>query len=554
MAEFEPFHHHEVPAEEADAAGLLSSSADRLARIREFGQSEVAARLYLDAALRTDRDRFAHLLASEAATLVPSVELVDVLRSPFDSNQIVRFRQLQRGVPVFGSRVVVELDPRYALVAIDMQTARIERDPFALVSPEGALAYLRDAHSDVDRSTARAPELVFFGTDEGTFQLAYFISDALTDPFDSDAKPTDHQLDTVPPDTYHVVIDADNGRVLLAYPANPTLDLPAICRGLDDLGVPQRFNGRAATGGFEMSDPDRDIITCDLAYADFSTASPSTAPVCEPSADFAALRRAAVSAHFNATRVHDFYESFLHRDGVDGKGMTLRSFVNCTRAGLRNYPVWRNAQWRTDHMVFGQRQLPDGSYQSIATFLDATAHELTHGVNAATAGLVYRNQSGALDESLADIMAVIINNWYVQGGSADVDTWDWAIGQGLGAGGGPLRDVSQPQLSGCPDHMSGYLYTSQDYGGVHTNCAIHTLAAVNLLRAKDQATNERQFSATEVAGLYHKVIQLLASQATFADARATLVNVVSTMFAGFPADQAAKIHAVEDAYDDVGIF
>ena len=40
--------------------------------------------------------------------------------------------------------------------------------------------------------------------------------------------------------------------------------------------------------------------------------------------------------------------------------------------------------------------------------LDVIGHELTHAVTEHTANLVYKNESGALNESLSDIMGVMV--------------------------------------------------------------------------------------------------------------------------------------------------
>jgi len=44
-----------------------------------------------------------------------------------------------------------------------------------------------------------------------------------------------------------------------------------------------------------------------------------------------------------------------------------------------------------------------GRLVSLSSYLDVIGHELTHGVIESTSKLVYRNQSGALNESFADI-------------------------------------------------------------------------------------------------------------------------------------------------------
>ena len=86
---------------------------------------------------------------------------------------------------------------------------------------------------------------------------------------------------------------------------------------------------------------------------------------------------------------------------------------------------------------------------------EVIAHELTHGVTEKSSQLVYRDQSGALNESFSDIFGIIIKNWWEAPIRDDVDTWDWELGPGLGQD-GPLRDLSDPTRTGKPDHMDAY--------------------------------------------------------------------------------------------------
>jgi Zn-dependent metalloprotease len=202
-------------------------------------------------------------------------------------------------------------------------------------------------------------------------------------------------------------------------------------------------------------------------------------------------------------------------------------------------------------MVYGQRLLANGTYQSLATFLDVIAHELTHGITGHTAALIYQDESGALNESISDILGVIVNNWYLHDRN-DVDTWDWEIGPGLGQGGKPLRNASSPATCGCPEKMRDYQHVTYDLGGVHINSGIHTLAAVHVLRSC-KPDGKKHFTPGEVAGLYYSTLQRLPAQATFAETRKQLAQVVATRYAGFPADQAENVSAVHAAYDAVGI-
>ena len=76
-------------------------------------------------------------------------------------------------------------------------------------------------------------------------------------------------------------------------------------------------------------------------------------------------------------------------------------------AGSNN---WLNAFWDGKQMVYGQVYTYDGALRSLASSLDVVAHELFHGVTAATARLVFCRPSRALNKSYSDIFGIFVSN------------------------------------------------------------------------------------------------------------------------------------------------
>ncbi|MBV7477434.1 M4 family metallopeptidase [Pseudomonas sp. PDM31] len=169
---------------------------------------------------------------------------------------------------------------------------------------------------------------------------------------------------------------------------------------------------------------------------------------------------------------YDFFWKVLGRNSLDNKGFALIGSVHYGQ----NY---ENAFWNGSQMVFGDG---DGEiFQRFTRSLDVVGHELTHGVIESEAGLVYADQSGALNESLSDVFGVMIKQ-HVLGQTADQA--DWLIGADLltprinGVG---LRSMAHPgtayddPLLGKdpqPDHMGKFVITQEDNGGVHINSGI----------------------------------------------------------------------------------
>jgi bacillolysin/neutral peptidase B len=348
------------------------------------------------------------------------------------------------------------------------------------------------------------------------------------------------------------LVDAHEGTIVLYYSATPMIVIASKCRGIDELGQPCDFWGSKVVAGFQMHDPRRFIKTYDHEGKDLDIDPLPAEPVSSPGSDWDDNNTPAVSAHVNATRVYDFYNGVLLRDGIDDKGMDLVSIVNCTFAYAEDPPEWHNAVWWDNRMWYGQFKDANGDLRSYSQFLDVIAHELTHGVTEHTSDLVYQDQSGALNESFSDIFGVIIHNWYTVGENSDVDDWNWEIGPGLGGGDLPLRDMSDPTRTGDPDHMDDYEYTSDDNGGVHTNSNIHNKAAYNLLTARNDE-GERVFTPKEAAELYYLCLCRLSSLATFSDVLAGLEDVAKVYWAGFAEERQEKIAHIRDAYERVGI-
>jgi bacillolysin len=367
-----------------------------------------------------------------------------------------------------------------------------------------------------------------------------------------------HGLGPSPRDDSHVdyLVDAHYGTVLFYYSAAPTIDVPAKCRGVDEGGQVQEFWGRQdkEAGQFEMSDPLRHIRTFDLGYHDMYTTPLPRLPIARESNDWGPANKAAVSAHVNAMRVHDFYKSVLQRNGIDDSGMDLVSIVNSTYGEPAEPQIWRNAVWYDGKMWYGQTRgsANGGSLVSMSRFLDIIAHELTHGVIDHSSGLKYKDESGALNESFCDIFGVFVKNWYGAPNRDDVATWDREIGSGFKGEGEPLRDLRDPTRTNDPDHYDDRYVGTWDYGGVHTNSNIHNKAAYNLLTATE-AEGTPALTVTDAAVLYYLCMVRLTPLATFHEALAVLTDIAKTYFAGDPEVRDRKVAAITNAYAGVGI-
>ncbi len=551
---------------EPDAGALGADAAPAVA----FTSNEAAARYYLDQLLRADeRPALEAVAEPDRPERVPALVLESEqdLR-PLGTHQ-VRLSQTHLGIPVFGAGAVVELTGSRELVSANAALDQVTGvDPVESIGRADAVARVA-AYTGVEIpiEAAAGAGLTFF-KEEGTgrWHLAWLLTDLPAEPPSGELHEgydEGHGMGPRPvPVRYDYLVDAHDGSVLFAYSTVPTaLPTPARCTGIDENEEQQTFFGQlrspSATACL-LNDPLRSVRTFDLSFADIDTDPPMPAdPVGAETGDYGTTNRAAVSAHVNAARVQDFYKTVLQRDGIDDKGMELRSLVNVTAASMEAPPTLLNAFWWDGRMWYGQVRRGE-RLVSLSRYLDVIGHELTHGVVESTSKLVYQTQSGALNESFADCAGVIINNWYTAPDRHDVATWSWEIGPGLRPDGRPLRDFSNPSRLGHPDHMDKFRALrpgevpsrGNDQGWVHFNSNIHNKAVHNLLTM--EKNGGRLFTVEDVAVLTYLGMARLTPRATFTDALQAVVDVAQTYFGG-SADRKARVDAVREAYQLVGI-
>lgn len=239
----------------------------------------------------------------------------------------------------------------------------------------------------------------------------------------------------------------------------------------------------------------------------------------------------------------DFYADVYDRNSIDDEGLRLDASVHYGSH-------YDNAFWNGRQMVFGDG---DGDlFNRFTISLDVIAHELTHGVTGDEARLVYLGQAGALNESISDVFGSLVKQYARRQSAAQAD---WLIGEGLftaNVHGVALRSMKAPGTAyddpvlgrdPQPSAMSGFVHTSADNGGVHTNSGIPNhafyLAAIAL----------RGFAWEKAGRIWYESVRdkRLGQTATFRQfARLTVQN--AAQFFG-PEEK----RAVAAAWDEVGV-
>jgi Zn-dependent metalloprotease len=103
----------------------------------------------------------------------------------------------------------------------------------------------------------------------------------------------------------------------------------------------------------------------------------------------------------------------------------------------------------------------DGDFFLSLGVIDVIGHEMSHGVTAATADLIYAGESGGLNESHSDIGGDMVEAYARNGGSgAEIPAAgnDWMTGREISKNGQPLRWMYKPSKDGnSPDAWSSTL-------------------------------------------------------------------------------------------------
>ena len=160
-------------------------------------------------------------------------------------------------------------------------------------------------------------------------------------------------------------------------------------------------------------------------------------------------------------------------------------------------PNLDNAYWNGQYLSFG-----NGSYgHTPLTSSCIVGHELTHALIEEICNLEYRGQSGALNESYADIFGVMFEDYIHK----KYKNLGWEIGSECNM---LLRNMANPGVCYQPETIRDMYNGIQDNGGVHINSGI---------------PNHTFYCMSQIIGLefsfiiFYKTLLQLHSSSTFVD-------------------------------------
>lgn len=291
-------------------------------------------------------------------------------------------------------------------------------------------------------------------------------------------------------------------------------------------------------------------------------------------ADNAWTDAANVDGHAYLGWTYDFLFKRFGRRGLDDSDAPVRAITHPVRredvffASLDDLEYYMNAFWcgscgpgRAGMMLFGEG-LPPGvvvrstgqAWNYLAGALDVVAHELTHGLTDRSSRLVYRSESGALNESWSDVIGVSAEFYYASAGGTPRPA-DYVIAEDVVTPGG-IRSMADPGSFRNPDHYSGRYRGPLDNGGVHINSGIPNHAFYLAIEGGTNRTSGMRVTGVGPANreqiekaFFRAFVFLLPSTASFSMARAATIQAATDLYGA----SSAAVRALMEAWTAVGV-
>jgi Zn-dependent metalloprotease len=529
----------------AVAAGALLttglSSGSSVAADSASKPALAAAPVLLSAQARTAlvRDQQADATKTADAIGLGSQEKLvvkDVVKD-VDGSVHTRYERTYAGLPVLGGDLVVHESKSGATKGVTRATkatlkvASLKPAVTAAKAEKQALTLAKAAGSEKTEADS-APRKVIWAAD-GKPVLAY---ETVVGGLQEDGTPNE----------LHVITDAATGKKLYEYQGVETGTGNTTYSGAVTLSTTKSgstYNLTDGTrGGHKTYNLNRGTSGTGTLFSGsddvWGTGNPSNAET------------AAADAHYGAQITWDFYKSTFGRNGIRNDGKAAYSRVHYGS----NYV---NAFWSDSCfcMTYG-----DGSGNTHPlTSLDVAAHEMSHGLTSATAGLNYSGESGGLNEATSDIFGAGAE-FFANNSS---DKGDYLIGEeiDINGDGSPLRYMDKPSKDGASkDAWSSSLGgVDVHYSSGPANHFFYLLSEGSGSKTINGVTyNSPTSNGSTVTGIgrtkalqiwYKALTTYMTSTTKYAQARTATLNAASALYGA----SSTEYKAVASAWSAVNV-
>lgn len=491
--------------------------ASKLATVEKFGH-------FTNANPSLDHRNFFGEMAGEMGLSSPNEMVLHETTTGKNGFVHYKFLQYHAGLPIVGNTYILhEKDGRVAS-ANGHFTPHANKSAMPGISPGRAVQLAKQKlNAKAYASDLPAPMLCFidpaYPETSEELRLAYQVDIKSVEPFDKQ----------------RIYVDAEKGGIIAHFPL-------ILQEGVPSTGVTKYYGtvnvitDSLGPQNFVLRDPTRGggIFVYNSDLSNFTNQS-STWDLTNENKDEVAL-----DAHYCTSRFYDMMLEKFDWNGQDGQGKALKITVHNNGAGNVN------AFWDGEYSNYGDG---DCIYGPLTT-MEVIGHEFTHGVVDYTSQLVYADESGAINESMADMMGKTLE-WY-----ADPGNFSWVLSHSflLDPSAKPFRVMDDPKTVEMPAFYGGEFWF--DGADVHTNSSIGNLWFSMLVDGK-QGENEAGYlfnvpglgmeKASQIAFYTNK--NYLTSSSDYNDFYYTSLLVAEELFG----PGAAEIAAVDEAWKAVGL-
>jgi len=429
-----------------------------------------------------------------------------------------RLQQIVKGVKVYGADQTIHLNKQNQVTAYvgqfypDLEQKKLATTPS--ISKQTAIQIAKNDLKLKNNPSSTKTDLWIYPY-QNHYYLAYEIKLSTIQP---------------KPSYWHYYIDATNGKIIQKFNAIHRIQ----GNGKGVLGDHKTFEVTCEQGDrscFLYDQTRGQGIKTHNAENRSDTNSSLPGPlISSPTTTF--HEPAGVDAHTYLSKSYDYFKKEFNRNSYDNKGTPIISSVHVGNK-------WSNAAWNGEQILFGDG---DGEeFTNFAASLDIATHELTHAVTEYTANLRYWGEPGALNESISDIFAVMVDP-------------DWLIGEDIYQTRSPdhaIRSLKDPKKFNQPDHYRDRYIGLQDNGGVHINSGINNKAAYLLMDGgTHNGVTVNKIGKKKTAQIYYRTLtHYLTSTSNFSQMRRVAIQAAKDLYG----ENSPEVTSVQKAYDAVGI-
>jgi len=430
-------------------------------------------------------------LAANKTAYLMSDPAQEVRAERIETDQIgmrhVRMVQQYKGLPVYGGNLIAHFSKDNALTTINgtyIDGIKVNTDP-QLSSDQAVEVALRDFESSFGTGEPSRPELIVFPW-EGKTHLAWHLE----------------LYSGSPVGRWEYFVDGQTGEVI--FKVDLIMDVEAVGSGTGVMGGARTHidtdydglqyrmidNTRQADNNPHEHNGQMPAGNTISTYFAAAASLPGTLAADDDNAWNDPSQAPAVDAQVYTSLFYDWLLATFGRNSFDGAGASMTVSVNYS--GFYN-----NAFWDGRQVTF---TLTDDGVRSMAGCPDVNAHEWTHAVVYHTSRLVASSQSGALNESFADMMGAAFESAHPA-----YDTPDWYIGENAYTDGNVVRDMSNPiswpSVWLAPDYYDPDLDSSNCYDSVCTCSPLNDYCYIHLICG----IGDKWFYLLSAGGTHHDV-------------------------------------------------